>query len=515
MEVPALVEAARFPAERPPLPKADPCTVVILGAFGDLTRRKLLPALYRLFSEGCTAAGFAVLGVARRPVSEDDFRARVRPAAAEGQSWDSFARRLHYHLGPLDDRATYRALATRLAELSAREGASRNRLFYFATPPSLASAIVAGLGESGLAGEREGWTRVILEKPFGRDLASGRALNDEVARFFAEHQVYRIDHYLGKETVQNILVFRFGNTLFEPVWNRNYVDYVEITAAETLGLEGRAGYYEETGALRDMVVNHLLQLLALTAMEPPVAFDAESVRGEKVKVLRAIAPMRPEEVAARTVRGQYGPGTVGGAEVPGYRQEPRVDPNSATETYAALELRVENWRWAGVPFYLRTGKRLARSLTEVAVHFKRTPHALFARAPDERIEPNVITLRIQPDEGISLRFGAKLPGAEMRAGAVHMEFCYASAFGGPPRDAYETLLLDAMRGDPTLFIRRDMVEAQWRIVTPIVEAWAAAGPPDFPNYAAGSAGPAAADELLARNGHAWLPLGEARAPCPT
>ncbi len=386
-----------------------------------------------------------------------------------------------------------------------KNGASKNVLFYVSTPASLAHPIVEGLGQAGLARNSEGWTRIVLEKPFGRDLASAHELNEVVARVFEEEAVYRIDHYLGKETVQNIIMFRFGNSMFEPVWNRNYIEYIEITAAETLGVENRAAFYEETGALRDMVANHMLQLLSLTAMEPPVAFDADTVRGQKVQVLRAIHPMTKEQVAARTVRGQYGPGTIDGKPVPGYRQEPGVSPTSNTETYAAVEFHVDNWRWAGVPFYVRAGKRLAAPLTEVAVHFKRTPQALFSQNPSD-VHHNVISIRIQPNEGISLSFGAKQPGLQMRAAVVDMDFSYRDAFGTQTPAAYETLLLDAMRGDPTLFTRRDEVEAEWRIITPIEEAWAELAPPQFPNYAAGSEGPVAADRLIQYDRQRWRSL---------
>jgi glucose-6-phosphate 1-dehydrogenase len=515
-----LVEPTPIPMEAPPLPEAEPCVMVIFGATGDLTRRKLMPALWNLKGEGCLES-VQILGIGRTPMSDDDFRAQVREALVDSEKlgekdedeWRKFSQRIYYSNGELNDEGTYHNTSKRLQDL-ASDGASRNHLFYLATPPSLSPAIIDGLGKSKLSQQDEHhWSRIVVEKPFGRDLESARALNAKIAEVFSENQVYRIDHYLGKDTVQNILVFRFGNSMFEPIWNRNYVDYVEITAAETVGVGSRAGYYEEAGALRDMVANHLLQLLTLTAMEPPVAFDADSVREEKVQVLRSIRHLKPEEVAERTVRAQYEAGTIDAEKVKGYREEEHIAPKSQTETFAAIEFRVSNWRWSGVPFYVRTGKRLARNLTEIAVHLKRTPQALFARTPDEELDPNIIVLRIQPNEGIIVTFGAKLPGFEMHTTTVHMDFCYRNAFGVEPPAAYETLLLDVMSGDATLFTRGDEVEAQWHLITPIEEAWSAQGEPELTKYAAGSEGPAGADELLARNGHRWRRLRESIAGC--
>jgi glucose-6-phosphate 1-dehydrogenase len=506
------VQTEPFKITGPVLPKAGSCLLVIFGGTGDLTRRKLIPALYDLACIGCTNPTFDVLGVGRTQLTDDQFRDRMHEGAANSKDarnysesgWSEFARRLHYLIGDANRPDFYPQLKSKIAEMQ-KNGASKNVLFYVSTPASLAPPIVEGLGQSGLARNSDGWTRIVLEKPFGHDLKSAQELNEIVSHVFDEDSVYRIDHYLGKETVQNIMVFRFGNSMFEPVWNRNYIDFIEITAAETLGVESRAAFYEETGALRDMVANHMLQLLTLTAMEPPVAFDANSVRELKVQVLRAIRPMSVNEVAERTIRGQYGPGRIKGVEVPGYRQEPGVNPNSRTETYVAVEFHVDNWRWAGVPFYVRAGKRLANQLTEVAVHFKRTPQALFARNPGD-VHHNVISMRIQPNEGISLNFEAKTPGSHMRASRVNMDFSYRDAFGTATPVAYETLLLDAMRGDATLFTRRDEVEAEWRIITPIEEAWSQLPEPQFPNYSAGSEGPENADSLIKHDRHRWRSL---------
>lgn len=499
--------------EQAPTPSAESCTVIIFGATGDLTRRKLMPALYSLRCFGGLSDRCEVIGTGRTPLSGEEFRGRMREAVAASQDgsdvddprWREFEQRLHYLPGDPGDRAFFPQLAAKLEAWRAG-GTSPNTLFYIATPASLARPIIEGLGAAGLALNENGWSRIVLEKPFGRDLQSAQELNRVVNEVFPEEAVFRIDHYLGKESVQNLLVFRFGNSLFEPVWNRNYVEYIEITAAEALGVEHRAAFYEETGALRDMVTNHLLQLLTLTAMEPPAGFDGDAVRDQKVQVLRTIQPMTTGEVARRTVRGQYGPGTVDGAPVPGYRDEPGVARASPVETFAAIEFHVDNWRWAGVPFYVRTGKRLGRKMTEIRVHFRRPPQALFAGSPEAAAEPNLITLRIQPDEGITIIFAAKQPGLEMRPLPVEAEFAYAKGFPGKLPDAYATLLLDAMQGDGTLFTRRDEVEAAWRIITPIEEAWAQLPLPRFPNYASGSDGPPEVRSLMADRRHNWCSI---------
>jgi glucose-6-phosphate 1-dehydrogenase len=492
----------------------DSCVLVIFGASGDLTKRKLVPALWSMFQGRVLPEPFAVIGVARSEMTNEQFRSRMREAITDfarvqppsEKVWDRFAQALFYYSGDPADAGLYEGLGRHLAKVEQDRGTGGNRLFYLAAPPSIYPALVTRLGTAGFSRPREGggsWTRIIIEKPFGRDLASARALNQVVTRVFAEDQVYRIDHYLGKETVQNILVFRWANGIFEPLWNRDHVDHVQITVGETIGVETRGSYYEEAGALRDMIQNHILQLLCLVAMEPPVTFDADPVRDEKTKVMRAICPISPDEAGRVAVRGQYGPGFVAGQRVAGYREEKGVSAQSVTETYAALKLQVDNWRWAGVPFYLRTGKRLATRASEIAVQFRQTPHLVFRRNPEILAEPNRLVLRIQPDEGMSLSFGAKLPGPNLRIKPVEMDFDYGRAFGGEPPEAYERLLLDAMKGDATLYARGDWVDMAWELLGPVLDAWTAGDPGKFPNYEAGTWGPAEADALLERDGRRW------------
>ncbi len=490
----------------------DPCAIVLFGASGDLTRRKLLPALFDLAWHSCLAPRFRLLGFARTKMTDDDFRKEAGEALSKtdgGQQHkdklQEFQQQLLYFSGNYDDPESFRQLAKRLNEIDHEGQLCGNRLFYLATPPDVYPKIIKNLGEAGLAkpATDKCWTRIIIEKPFGHDLASAKELNQNVLDVFNESQVYRIDHYLGKQTVQNLLVFRFGNGIFEPLWNRNYIDHVQITAAEPLGVEQRASFYENTGALRDMVQSHMLQLTSLVSLEAPANFDANAVRNEKIKVLQSIRPFTQESVSQFVVRGQYGPGTVKGAAVPGYRQEKGVKPDSATDTYVALKLLVDNWRWSGVPFYLRTGKRLPKSRTEVAIRFKEAPHMVFR---GENLQPNSLVLNIQPDEGISLSFGAKAPGGQMHIAPVTMDFRYSDAFGKATRDAYATLINDCIRGDATLFDRADSVEAAWSLVDPILDAWKSDTAPRFPNYAAGSHGPKEADDLIASEGRQWRPL---------
>jgi len=498
----------------------DPCQIVVFGATGDLTARKILPAIYNLRRAGLLPPETTVVGFSRRPLSDDDFRNLAREALnshsrvpVEDALWEDFAEGIFYHAGQFGERKDFRDLAERMEEIDAARGTRGNRLFYLATPPSAYEDIVGNLGRAGLdrQGQREGWARIVVEKPFGHDLASAGKLNDALMDVFDESQVYRIDHYLGKETVRNLLVFRFGNGIFEPLWNRRYVDHVQITVAEDGGVDGRGAFYEEAGVGRDILQNHLLQVLTLVAMEPPIAFEADALRDEKVRVLRAIDPNWTDARArAQIVRGQYTGGWVGDQQVPGYREEKEVDPESKVETFVALKLEVQNWRWADVPFYLRTGKRLARRATEIAIQFKSPPLMLFGESATPP-EPNVLALRIQPDEGIMLRFAAKVPELGLDVRSVNMDFTYGHSFTRDAPEAYETLLLDAMLGDASLFTRADEVEAAWGIVTPLIETWQewdskSDSDSEICFYDAGSWGPENADQLIERDGRRWRRL---------
>ncbi|MDT0631722.1 glucose-6-phosphate dehydrogenase [Rubrivirga litoralis] len=493
--------------------------LVLFGGGGDLAHRKLVPALYDLHREGHLPAEVDVVGVDMAEMDDGGFASfacdaatslgRFFPKDAANQDWDAFEERLAYVQGDVTQAETFERLRERLDAL-APDGEAPHRVFYLSVAPFLVEPIVRGLTEAHLLDDIVR-SRIVIEKPFGHDLESARALDRTLTETIDESQVYRIDHYLGKETVQNMLAFRFANVLFEPIWDARYVDHVQITVAETVGVEHRGGYYEGAGALRDMVQNHLLQLLCLVAMEPPVAFQADEVRNKKVDVLRAVRPIAPDRVHEVAVRGQYGSGFLGGAEVPAYRAEPNVDPHSTTETYAALKLEVDNWRWHGVPFYLRTGKRMPRRVSEVSVQFRPVPHRAFPAGADEAWQPNRLVIRIQPDEGIVLRFQAKRPGPSMLLHPVAMRFDYDDAFETPP-EAYETLLLDAIRGDATLFMRADQVETAWEVVQPVLDAWADSPPAEFPNYASGTWGPAAADRMLAHDGRSWF---EPLPPDPT
>ena len=515
MAIPEVKASPAAPvAPQKPERKPDPCVVVIFGASGDLTKRKLLPALYHLEQAGLLPKEISVVGVARRAL-ETSFPPDMKEGilAGGGVKEDEaalapFVSKISYFAMNFDDDAGYGKLKELLAGIDEKNGTKGNRLFYLATAPEYFADIINALGKHEMNKPAAGsgaWVRTIIEKPFGHDLASARALNDDVNKVFDEDQIFRIDHYLGKETVQNILVFRFANGIFENVWNRNYIDHVEITAAEAIGIEGRGPFYETAGALRDVVQNHVMELLSFVAMEPPISFEASAVRTEKMKVWKSIQPIHP----ADTVRGQYGPGTVDGKQVPGYRQEDRVHPRSQTETYAALRLEIENWRWAGVPFYIRAGKRLAKRVTEVTIMFKQPPLSIFQDEQGkgaEGIRNNFISMRIQPDEGITLRFGAKLPGPHMSISPVSMNFSYAEAFGASSANGYERLLLDAMLGDATLFAHRDGVEATWALMTPILEDWAKNPVKDLPNYAAGTWGPPTSDAMLKADGRKWRKL---------
>jgi glucose-6-phosphate 1-dehydrogenase len=488
-----------------------PCILVIFGASGDLTRRKLVPALFSLSLQNLLPPGFTVLGTARTPMEDSQFRQSMRDAVEEffpegiqnPEDWDNFSGNLFYKSTALTDPASMGELQKFLLQLDQDQRTNGNHLYYLALPPSTYIDVLRTLGRTGLnRSEGGGWTRIIIEKPFGNDLESAKKLNEEAVQVFQENQIYRIDHYLGKETVQNLMVLRFANRIFEPLWNERYIDHVQITAAESIGVENRASYYEQAGALRDMIQNHMLQLLTLVGMEPPVALEADAVRDEKTKVLRAIRRLSPEDVKQFVIRGQYASGFIEGEPAPGYREEKDVKPESKVETYTALKLMIDNWRWANVPFYLRTGKRLPKRVSEIAIQFYRVPHLLFKEIAGGRLDPNWLIIRIQPDEGISLKLAAKLPGQTLQIGPVNMDFEYVTSFGKRPPEAYERLLLDAMLGDPTLYARRDHVELSWALVMPILEAWMNSDKAPAP-YAAGTWGPDEADQLIEREGRQW------------
>jgi len=485
--------------------------MVIFGAAGDLTSRMLIPALYNLAQAGLLSRDFAVVGVARAPLSNEDFKKRVREEVEkycgdciQNRLWEWFESRFYYLPGNFTDDALYPQLKDFLARVDQTHSTRQNVFYYLATAPSFFGPIVEKLAATGLMEQSNShWRRVIIEKPFGRDLESAKALNQHLLKVVGETQIYRIDHYLGKETVQNILAFRFANGIFEPVWNRRYIDHVQISVAETVGVEGRGSYFDQAGSLRDMVPNHIMQLISLTAMEPPISFDANAVRDEQAKILHAIQPMSDEEVLSRTVRGQYGDGTEEGSRVTAYRSEPDVPSDSRTETFVAMKLLIDNWRWADVPFYLRTGKRMPVRNTHIVIQFRQAPFVLFRDTPVGHLMPNQLVLHIQPEEGISLQFAAKVPGPVMRLGTVDMNFEYQEYFGKQPSTGYERLLHDCMIGDQTLFQRADMVEAGWSVVNPILNLWKALPPRNFPNYASGTWGPKEADELLERDGRRW------------
>jgi glucose-6-phosphate 1-dehydrogenase len=489
----------------------DPCIMVIFGYSGDLTRRKLIPALYNLASQQLLSPEFTVIGIGRTPMSNEDARKKLTEefkqfatGAIDSELWESFVRRINYVSGDFDNPQMYDTLKETLTKLDQDHNSHGNYFFYLATAPNFFGDIVERLSKVGLMQEENGhWRRVIIEKPFGHDLDSAKALNQQLLKVISEHQIYRIDHYLGKETVQNILALRFANGIFEPIWNRRYIDHVQISVAETVGVEKRGGYYDGAGALRDMVPNHIMQLITLTAMEPPISFEANAVRDEQAKILHAIQPFSSEDVLSKTVRGQYGEGTMDGQRVPAYRSEEGVPTDSRTETFVAMRLQIDNWRWAGVPFYLRTGKRMPDRSTHVVIQFRPAPFMLFRETQVENMMPNQLVLHIQPEEGISLRFAAKTPGPAMQLGEVNMDFAYADYFGVVPSTGYERLLHDCMIGDATLFQRADMVEAGWSIVNPVLDVWKALPPRNFPNYASGTWGPKESDDLMEGDGRRW------------
>jgi len=497
---------------------SEPTIFVIFGASGDLTWRKLIPALHNLFLDGKLPEKLAIIGVGRRSISDEDFRSQLRGGVDEfsrrgkvdDQGWEGFASCLSYFAGDIAEPETGNALGERLKKIEEEWDVEANRIFYLAIPPNLVATVAGQLHNIGLCKDCQR-DRLVVEKPFGRDLASARELDRTLTGFFSESQIYRIDHYLGKETVQNLLAFRFANALFEPIWDRRYIDHVQITVAETVGVGSRSSYYESAGALRDMVQNHLLQILCLIAMESPVSFDANEIRNKKVDVLRAIHPIRPEKVHHYAVRGQYGKGQLNGKAVPGYREEEGVDPLSGTETFAAMRIFIDNWRWQGVPFYLRTGKNLAAKVSQVSILFRPVPHQPFPASAVENWQPNRLVIRIQPEAGITMRIQAKQPGTRMLLGPVDMQFCYRDAFNATYPDAYETLLLDVMRGDATLFMRADQVEKAWEVVAPVLDAWENVPPGDFPDYTPGSWGPESADALLNQDGRSWFTPVEAEA----
>jgi glucose-6-phosphate 1-dehydrogenase len=499
-----------------PTAAASPCVMVIFGVTGDLTKRKLIPALLNLAQENVLSKQFAIVGFAGNDYDTESFRKSLGEEIPQFTSdpidlkmWDWMAERIYYVKGDFQDPEAYLRLQQQIEAADKQHSAGGNKFFYLAVAPRFFAPIVQQLGAIGLTKEEnDKWTRVIVEKPFGHDLESARQLNIELKKVLDERQIYRIDHYLGKETVQNVMVFRFTNNIIEPLWNRNYVDHVQITAAETVGVEHRGGFYETAGALRDMVPNHLFQLLTMTAMEPPISFDADEVRNKQAEVLHAIQPLSPEEVLTNMVRGQYGEGAEDGQKVIGYRQEPDVAKDSNTETFVALKLQIDNWRWAGVPFYLRTGKRLKSRATEIVIQFRRTPFVLFRNTAVKNLATNRLVIHIQPHEGISLSFGAKVPGSVMHLGLVNMDFDYATYFGAEHGTGYERLLRDCMVGDATLFQRADMVEAGWNVIQPILDVWRALPARGFPNYPAGSWGPPEAEELLERDGRVWRKIGE-------